>query len=233
MCGTAVCKVFGSTVMRPRWSVERPAASRFSLSVEPTRPAAKSSISLATVAAVVEPARHAPPLGRLDAGDRRAEPQRHVAVAQIVGELLDQLAIDEVEEGRARLDQRHGDVEGAEDRRIFDADHPGPDDGHAARQARQVDDLVRIEDRRAVERHVIGAERVRAAGDEGELGSVDVRFAVLARHLDAVRPDVAGLAARRLHGVAAELVFEHLDLVVERLVQPGDEVAAPMSCLTL
>ena len=176
-------------------------------------------------AAVVEPTRqHTAAFGRIDARDRGAEPHRHVAVAEVMRELLDQLAIDEVEERGPRLDQRHRDVEGAEDRRIFDPDHTGPDHRHAAGQARQIDDLVRIEDRRAVERHIVGPERARSASDERVFRGVDLVLAAVARHLDAVRADVAGFAAGRLHGVAAELMLENLDLVVERFVQAGDEV---------
>ena len=61
-------------------------------------------------------------------------------------EFLDQLFVDEVEEGRTWLDQRHRDVERAEDRRIFDADDAGADDREAARQFLQIDDLVAVED---------------------------------------------------------------------------------------
>ena len=91
---------------------------------------------------------------------------RHAAVAQLVDEILDQLVVDEVEEGRARLDQRHGDVERAEDRRVFDADDAGADHRQAARQLGQIDDLVAVEHVDAVERHVGGPERARADGDQ-------------------------------------------------------------------
>src|SRR2546429_505827 len=48
MCGTDVCIVFGSTMMRPRLSAAIPAAVRLSVSVALTLPAANSSMSVVT-----------------------------------------------------------------------------------------------------------------------------------------------------------------------------------------
>ena len=160
----------------------------------------------------------------LDGGDGGAEAQPDIAVAQLVDELLDQLLVDEVEEAVARLDQRHRHVERREDRGVFDADDPGADDGEAARQLRQVDDLVAVEHRAAVEGHIVRPEGPRADGDEDVLAGVGVDVAVLLGDLDGVRIEEAGLAARGLHAVAGELVLQHLDLVVERLVQARHQV---------
>ena len=169
--------------------------------------------------------RHGPAvLADLDRGHGGAEPQRDVAVAQIVDELVDQFLVDEVEEGRARLDQGHGDIERAEDRRIFDPDDACPDHGQAARQFWQIDDLVAVEHVDAVERHIIGAERTGAAGDQDVGRRDEPRFAAFGRDLDAVRGHEPGLAARGLDRVSAELVLQNFDFVVERLVQAGDEI---------
>ncbi len=85
-------------------------------------------------------------------------------------EFVDQLLVDEIEKGRPRLDQGDGDIERAEDGRIFDADHAGADHREAARQFRQVDDLVAVEHGLVVERHVIRPERAGAAGNQDMAG---------------------------------------------------------------
>ena len=80
----------------------------------------------------------------LDVVDLGAEADRDAAVAELVDEILDQLLVEELEEARPRLDQGHGDVERAEDRRVFDADHAAAHHGEAARQMRRLDDLVAV-----------------------------------------------------------------------------------------
>jgi hypothetical protein len=107
MCGTEVCIVFGSTLMWPRLSTSMPTAPRLRLSMAPTRPAANSSISVVTVRPSASLVVGRPPAPISIAGHGGAEPHGEVAVAQIVHELLDQFAVDEIEEARsARLDQR-------------------------------------------------------------------------------------------------------------------------------
>ena len=71
-------------------------------------------------------------------------------------EVVDDLAIDEVEDRLARLDQRHRDVEGREDGRILDTDDPTADDGQRPGQAFELQHLVAVENALAVERHVFG-----------------------------------------------------------------------------
>ena len=166
-----------------------------------------------------------PGLAELDRRHGGAEPQRDVAVAEIMHELLDQLLVDEVEESRTRLDQRHGDVERAENRRIFDADDAGPDDREAARQLLQIDDLVAVEDIDAVEGHIVGPERTRAAGDQHIRRRMHARFAAIARDLDLMGADETRLAPPRPDGVPAELMLQHLDLMIERLVHAHHQIA--------
>jgi hypothetical protein len=157
------------------------------------------------------------PLDRADGG---AHAHDEVAVAQIVGEFLDQLAVDEIEKAAARLDQRDRNVERVEDGGIFDADHAGADHREAARQRRQVDDLVTVEHGLAVKRHIVRPVWPRAAGDQNIGAAIGLGFAVVGGHLDLVRPYKAALAAGMLDRIAVELMLQHLDLVVERLAQP-------------
>ena len=49
-------------------------------------------------------------------------------------------------------------------------------------------------------------------------------FAVRRRHFDLMRADKAAFAGGGAHQIAAELMLEHLDLVIERLLQPHDQV---------
>ena len=78
--------------------------------------------------------------------DLRAEPELDAALAQIVHEFVDDLAVDEFEEILARLDDRHRHVERREDRRVFDADDAGADHRQAARHVRLGGDVVAVED---------------------------------------------------------------------------------------
>ena len=175
-------------------------------------------------AAIGEFGRHLAVGPEFDRRQRRAEPQRDVAVAQVMDEFLDQFAIDEIEESRTRLDQRHRDVERVKDRRVFDADDTGADDGQAARQLGKFDDVVAIEHGGAVERHIVGPKRFGAAGDQNVRSLVDVGVAVLVGHLNVVRRGKAPRSAGGLDAIAAELMLENLDLVVERLAQAPDQI---------
>jgi hypothetical protein len=113
----------------------------------------------------------------------------------------------------------------AEDRRVFDADHAAPDHRHAARQPAELENLVAVEDARAVERHAVGPVGPRSDCNQRLVEAGLDPFAALGRDLDLMGVDEFGLAPGMLHHVAHELVLQHLDLVVERLVQPLDDVA--------
>ena len=163
--------------------------------------------------------------------DRAAQPDRHAAVAHLVDEVVDDLAVDEIEDGVARLDQRHRHVERREDRRIFDADDAAADDGQRARQPVEFQHLVAVED------------ALPSKGTlSGRCGRVPTEISALAKptslcspssvvRLDACwRRRTAPSRADAAHRVAHELVLQHLDLVVERLVQalrPGRRSRCP------
>jgi hypothetical protein len=123
-----------------------------------------------------------------------------------------------------RLDQCHRDVQRAEDGGVFHADDTGADHRKAARQAREVHDLVAVEHAGAVERHTVGAMRTGADGDQNALALEDADVAGVRGDLDAMRIEEARGADGGLHRVAGELVFKHIDLVVERHVQARHQV---------
>ena len=169
--------------------------------------------------------RHLHAIGRhRDLLDGAAEADGHAAVAHLVDEIVDDLAVDEVEDGVARLDQRHRHVERREDRRIFDADHAAADHRQRARQG--------------LSSRISSLSKMRSASNgtlSGRCGRVPTEISAL---VEADVADLAGVGGQRgavgvdeltrgmnaLHRIAHELVLQHLDLVVERLVQARDQV---------
>ena len=106
----------------------------------------------------------------------------------------------------------------------FHADDAGADHREAARQAGDLHDLVTVEHAGAVERHAVGAMRSGADGDQNALALEDADVAGVRGDLDAMRVEEARGADGGLHRVAGELVFQHIDLVVERHVQARHQV---------
>ena len=158
--------------------------------------------------------------------DLASHPKVDAALAQLVGELLDDLAIDELQKVVARLDDRHRDVERREDRRVLQADDAGADDGEAAWHAQLLHQAVAVDHGLVVEGDVRRAVGLGPHRDDDVVGRDDVRFAARLGDGDGVGVDEAGRAAHRPHAVARELVLEHVDLVVQGLVQAGAQVAA-------
>ena len=74
--------------------------------------------------------------------------------------------VAELEQPLALLDHRHLRAERGEHRRVLDADHAGADDDERARDALQLQDAVRVEDRALVEVDVAGRAGARADGDD-------------------------------------------------------------------
>ena len=127
----------------------------------------------------------------------------------------------------ARLDQRHRHVERRKDRRIFQPDHPGADHSQAARHARVLDEVVAVEHIGAVERDVRGPIGMGADGDQHLVRLdllLDLAPIFAAHHGDAVRIEEAPHADHALHAVAGELVFQHGNLVIQRLAEPGGKI---------
>ena len=146
MCGTLVWKVFGSTFSRPRSSASMPQVSSPRSAGRADAPGGVEQHLGAHPSAVGEEAHGIALLVELDPLDLRAEPELDAALPQLVHEFVDDLAVDELEEVLARLDDRHRHVERREDRRVFDADDAGADHRQAARHMRFGGDVVAVED---------------------------------------------------------------------------------------
>ncbi len=139
-------------------------------------------------------------------------------------ELVDQLAVDEVQDGGPGLDQGHRDVQGAEDGGVFDPDDPRADHGQAARQAGEVEDLVAVENALAVEGDVGRPIGPRADRDHHLVGGVEGDLAGRAGDLDRMGVLEPRRPVHDLHAVAGELVLQDVDFVVQGLVQAGQQV---------
>ena len=164
-------------------------------------------------------------LSRLHLLDAAAQPDGHAAVAHLVDEVVDDLAVDEIENRVARLDQRHRHVERRKDGGVFDADDAGADHRQRTRQLRQFEHLVAVEHTLLVERHLGRAMRPRAHRDQG-IGEADLAVvAGIGGEAGAIGTEKPHHGARALDRIAHELVLQHLDLVVEGLVQAFDQVA--------
>ena len=98
--------------------------------------------------------------------DLCAQPEGNAAITQLVDEFIDDLDIDEVQEGGTRFHHRYRHVQRAEHGGIFDADHPGANHRQAARQARHVHHLVAVHDVGIAEIDVVRAERHSAHRDQ-------------------------------------------------------------------
>jgi hypothetical protein len=82
---------------------------------------------------------------RADIGDRFSEAQHDPLVSEVIRERLHDLGIDEVEQHRPLIDQRHLGAEGAQHRRVFQPDHTADDDDGGLRNALELVDRVSVE----------------------------------------------------------------------------------------
>ncbi len=174
-----------------------PAASRLSRSVAPTRPAANSSISVVTVRPSASLVTMPPALA--DARSTlTAEPSRSATLrsrSSCMNSSINSLSMKSRKVGRGSISVTA--TSSALKMVAYSTPiTPAPITGEAARQFRQVDDLVAVEHGLAVERHIVGPERPRAAGDQDVGGGTRcVVSPFVRRDLDLVRPDEARLAA--------------------------------------
>ena len=111
---------------------------------------------------------------------------------------LADLGVEERQEARAALDERHLHVHRREHRRVLAADDAAADDEHRLREAIDLEDGVRVVDVLVVERDVRRVVRLRARGHEEHLARDPPGRAAAAGDLDGVGVD----EARRRRGGA-------------------------------
>jgi hypothetical protein len=131
-------------------------------------------------------------------------------------------ALDELEHGRALVDERHAHAERREHGRVLEPDHARADD-HEVLVERAPRAEIGVEDAIAVDGHLGRARRPRARGHEHVLGREHGRLA-RAPHLDRVLVLEARRALDQLHAVALELVLHDAELALHDRADPELEV---------
>jgi hypothetical protein len=140
-------------------------------------------------------------------------------------ELVDDLAVEELQQAVAPLDQGHAHAHRGEDRRVLDADDAGADDGEGPRQVRQAHDVVRGEDDLAVRLHPGRGRRLGADGDH-DVGRADTARARLRPDLQRVGIGEHGFTGEQGHVVAPELILDDLDLAGDHVAHAGQQLLA-------
>ena len=136
--------------------------------------------------------------------DERAE------LTQMVGEGVDDLVVEKLEQLAARVDQVELDAERAKDRGVLAADDAGAVDRDRLRRGSQAEDRLAVEDAWVGEVDVGRPIRARPGGDDGRIALKTFVRPALLLHLDGMWVDEHGVAVHQAHAVA----------VVESLAQP-------------
>ena len=158
--------------------------------------------------------------GRVDdaaAHDLLAEAQGHALVAEVVLQRLGDLGVDELEEALAALDEGDLDAERLHHGGVLGADHAAADDEEGPGEAGEVEQVVRVDDPRAVEGDGGGPGGTGADAEEEVVG-LDRLLLVAVAADDGVGIDEAGGAGDVVDVVALELRADDLDLGLDDLL---------------
>ena len=148
----------------------------------------------------------------------------HAAVTHLVDEIIDQFAVHEIQYCFAGFNQGDRHVQRGKDRGIFNTDHATADHRQRAGQGFHVENFVTVKNAVTVERNVVGSVRARAHRNE-RIGKFDFAdLTCVRRERGAVGTDKLGKGMNVLHRVAHELVLQNFNLMVEGLVQAGNQV---------
>ena len=158
-----------------------------------------------------------------DRDDLFVEPEGDAEFAQVIAKRLDDLVVGELENSRALVDERDGNIERGEDRRVFQADDACADDDQIARKLGQAGDAVGIDHTRAVEGNRGIVRRAGAAGDQDRIGIYD-RRALRAGNLELVRIDEPGGAVHLGDVIAEELLADDVRFALDDRLDARDEV---------
>lgn len=144
-------------------------------------------------------------------------------MAEVIRERLDDLGIDEVEQHRPLIDQRHLRAEGAQHRRVFQPDHTAADDDGRLRNALELVDRVGVENpwRTDWNLRVLGGPA--ATRDQMRVRRKPLR---VVRRLDAHGAIVgeARLALGHDHAVALQLSANDLVFTLHHRAQAAREI---------
>jgi hypothetical protein len=141
----------------------------------------------------------------------------------MVAERLDHLRVDEIEDLRPRVNDRHLHIEGAEHGGVLEADHTGAHHDGGVRNVLALQELIRVEDVGAVALDLGMAGGACAAGDQEVVRGGD-DLVVVPLNLDRVRIDEARRPLEKGHVVALKLGAHHVEFVFEHAHHPEVEV---------
>ena len=138
----------------------------------------------------------------LDSDDVLAQSENHPERPGMIDQRVDDLGVAEVEEPFAAVDHGHLYAQGRQHDSVFNPDHPRSHHDHRTRDLLQLEQLVGIENPRAVEGDMTWPGRLCAAGDEHIVRLDDART-LRGKHLHLVRRDEAGAAGQNVDAVCA------------------------------
>ena len=156
---------------------------------------------------------------------RLAEAEGDVPAAHLVEQLVDDLAVEELERPLPPLDERDGHAERREDRGVLDADHTGAHHRERAGEMLQVHDVVGGQEHLAVGGDAGQGRGLGADGDH-DVGGGDVTELMLAADDQPVRIGEGRLPVQHRDVIPTELALDHLDLARDDAVEAGEEVRA-------
>ena len=195
-----------------------PIASRFSFEVAPDRPVLRKHLVRDNLLAADQVDLHAGAtaaiVNQLHAIDFLAQAHGDPPLAQMVRQRLDDFGVDEGQQARGLLDDRHPNPERGEDTRILASDNAGADDRQRCREILELQDVVAGKNAIAVQRHPRIARRLGADCDQNLIGGDCSGAGIfLERQLQRVRIDKGCLGMLQLDAVAKELMAGDVDFV--------------------
>jgi hypothetical protein len=163
---------------------------------------------------------------RIDRRHRLAEVKNRPVRTQVIDERFHDLAIDERQQLRARVDERDAHAQRREDAGILQADDPGADHHQRLGQLFDPQQIVAGEDVLTVAWRKRVVHGRRADGDDDERGA-DLLNDSLRHQLEPqpVRIDERCRGDENVDAIAHQLMPSHVDLVADHVIDAEKEVA--------
>jgi hypothetical protein len=157
-----------------------------------------------------------------DARDLFTETKRRAHLPKVIGERLDDFAIDEIEDRGTLIDESDFRAESGEEGGVLETDDARTDDDQFLRDAVDAGNLIGIDDVLAVEGNVRAVRRARAASDQKMAGPQE-RFLAVVYDFDCVRIDKLREALKDCDVVALELRVNHFRFARDDRLYPRRE----------
>ncbi len=141
----------------------------------------------------------------------------------MVGERLHDLLVGKLQQLGPLFHQDDAHAQRGEHARIFDADDAAAHHDQCIGEFRQVENLIAVDDRAAVDGHLGGVGRLGAGGDDDVLRLVDLGAALIG-HLHVGWVFEAGHSSEYIDSVARKLRLGHVDLGLDHVLDPERKV---------